>query len=219
MKQTEFNNFDDMFNGDTLFNEPIGHWDTSKVTDMSWMFNGTKSFNQDLSNWDVSNVIDMTWVFFGATSFNQDLSNWNVSSVTDMRAMFDGATSWKYQMKDGNNDVYACKFKNKTAFFIDKWWGDYNQMREHVTEDVINHLANMIIDDYGITPELIGVAHQLNRLTDEEAIKAIMELRGDELIIALKSFEDVSLFQSEFDNNQRFRESVIHLDLFNYSII
>ena len=70
----------------TPFNQPIGNWDVSNVTDMSGMFENAEAFNQPIGNWDVSNVTDMRNMFYAATSFNQDISNWDVSSVTD----FDG---------------------------------------------------------------------------------------------------------------------------------
>ena len=44
-----------MFWGAKNFNQPIGNWDVSKVTNMYGMFKGTKKFNQPLDNWDLSN--------------------------------------------------------------------------------------------------------------------------------------------------------------------
>ena len=41
------------------FNQPIGSWDVSKVTNMQNMFTGAKAFNQPIGNWDVSNVTNM----------------------------------------------------------------------------------------------------------------------------------------------------------------
>ena len=87
------------------FNQPIGNWDVSNVTDMSFMFASTSSFNQPIENWDVSNVTDMSGMFEGNTDeredgggditfiytknpFNQPIGDWNVSSVTNMRRMF-----------------------------------------------------------------------------------------------------------------------------------
>ena len=69
------------------FNQPIGNWDVSSVTDMYWMFRGNRQFNQPIGNWDVSSVTNMREMFFDSR-FNQPIGNWNVSSVTNMREMF-----------------------------------------------------------------------------------------------------------------------------------
>jgi surface protein len=70
------------------FNQPIGDWDTSSVTDMSEMFSYTTSFNQPIGDWDTSSVTNMERMFIRASSFNQPIGNWDVSSVTNMSYMF-----------------------------------------------------------------------------------------------------------------------------------
>jgi surface protein len=87
------------FNNET-FNQPIGNWDVSNVTDMSHMF-GNARFNQPIENWDVSNVTNMIYMFLNAR-FNQPIGNWDVSNVTDMRSMFCEA---KFNQPIGNWDV------------------------------------------------------------------------------------------------------------------
>ncbi len=44
-------------------------------------FDYAKAFNQDIGNWNVSNVTDMRSMFKGAKAFNQDLNSWDVSKV------------------------------------------------------------------------------------------------------------------------------------------
>ena len=80
-----------LFNNKKEFNDDIGSWNTSKVTDMSYMFNCAKSFNQDIGGWDTSNVTDMRGMFDYAKEFNQDIGGWNTSNVTDMSDMFNTA--------------------------------------------------------------------------------------------------------------------------------
>ena len=70
----------------TMFNHDISNWDVSSVTNMSYMFDGA-GFNHDISNWDVSSVTNMNGIFAG-TNFNGDISSWNVSNVTNMEGMF-----------------------------------------------------------------------------------------------------------------------------------
>ena len=54
-----------MFWNAEAFNQPIGNWDVSKVTDMSFMFSSATVFNQPIGNWDVSNVTNMNLMFYG----------------------------------------------------------------------------------------------------------------------------------------------------------
>jgi surface protein len=93
----------DLGNGGT-FNQNIGNWNTSKVTNMSIMFFGQRNFNQDISTkvvtvggntyiaWDTLNVTNFGSVF-GLTAgnfgiFNQNIGNWNTSKGTIMSSMF-----------------------------------------------------------------------------------------------------------------------------------
>lgn len=76
-----------MFSGQKLFNQNIGSWDVSNVTNMGYMFQAP-AFNNGgsptLNNWNVSKVTNMSRMFQASGSqFNQPLNNWNVSNVTD----------------------------------------------------------------------------------------------------------------------------------------
>ena len=98
------------------FNDNIGNWNTSSVTDMNGMIDGAKSFNQPIGNWNTSGVIGMDTVFYGATLFNQPLKSWNTSGVISMGAMFYNAKSFSQDLSSwrpaitikGNVDGFAC---------------------------------------------------------------------------------------------------------------
>ena len=86
----------------SVFNQYIGDWDTSSVTDMSSMFQFAKLFNQDIGSWDTSSVTNMRSVFHGAESFNQDIGDWDVSNVVEMSSMFTGASSFNQDLSPWN---------------------------------------------------------------------------------------------------------------------
>jgi len=99
---TKVTNMSSLFNPNNTssFNQPIGNWDVSNVTDMEGMFRYANAFNQDLSNWDVSNVIDMNGMFYEAYAFNQPIGNWNMSNVRNTYAMFGYAEQFNQDIGD-----------------------------------------------------------------------------------------------------------------------
>jgi len=116
-----------MFVRATAFNQPIDSWEVSNVTNMFYMFNIASAFNQPIGSWDVGGVTNMSAMFFGATSFNQDISSWNVSQVTTMVGMFGGATAFNQPI--GSWDVskvttMGSMFSDATTF--NQPIGDWN---------------------------------------------------------------------------------------------
>ena len=84
------------------FNEPIGCWDVSEVTNFSAMFSGATKFNQDISGWDVSKGTTFQDMFYnqnyGTGDFNQDISGWDVSAATTMEGFLFGAYSFNQNL-------------------------------------------------------------------------------------------------------------------------
>lgn len=88
-----------MFNGARAFNQNIGNWDTSKVSNMQNMFLNAIVFNNGDLNvmnhhplaWNTSSVASISNIFNNARAFNQYIGNWNTSKVTATNNMFTGA--------------------------------------------------------------------------------------------------------------------------------
>jgi surface protein len=91
LKTTGTVNMYNMFNGATIFNQPLNSWNTQAVTNMSYMFYQTINFNQPLNGWNTSGVTNMSYMLYGfGMTFNQDLGNLNISSVTNFSNFMTG---------------------------------------------------------------------------------------------------------------------------------
>ena len=98
---TRITNMKELFKN-TEFNHPIGHWDTSSVTNMSWMFFLARAFNQPIGAWDTSSVRNMKGMFHSARAFNQPIGRWDTSSVTNMQQMFSSTQAFNQSISRWN---------------------------------------------------------------------------------------------------------------------
>jgi surface protein len=65
----------------SIFDEDIGNWNVSNVTNMNSMFLSSQ-FNQNIGGWNVSNVINMNSIFDNS-QFNSCICGWNVNQIAE----------------------------------------------------------------------------------------------------------------------------------------
>ena len=91
------NMFGGGFGGTRQFNQDIGSWNVSKVTDFTQFFGTGNSINlfnnggsPSINNWSINTLQPVSFVqmFNRCTNFNQPLNSWNTSEVISMSAMF-----------------------------------------------------------------------------------------------------------------------------------
>ncbi len=104
-----------MFRDASAFNQPIGKWNTAKVTDMSDMFFRASAFNQPIGNWNTAAVTSMVAMFLSASAFNQPIGAWNTAAVTDMNNMFRGASAFNQPIGNWN----TAKVTDMVSMFSD----------------------------------------------------------------------------------------------------
>lgn len=108
------NNMNAMLYVQRFFDQEIGLWDVSNVTDIGFFmtcniaaFNPTAiiagNFNNagsdSIKNWNTSKMTNMSIAFSGQGIFNQPISNWNTGNVTNMSYMFQ-APSFNYTLNN-----------------------------------------------------------------------------------------------------------------------
>ena len=107
---SQVTNMEYMFAGAAAFNQDIGSWNTAQVTNMMYMFNNAAAFNQAIGTWDTSQNTSMSSMFQRAAAFNQNIGSWDTSQVTTMGKMFNEVTAWlaRYTNCGNDNSHSAC---------------------------------------------------------------------------------------------------------------
>ena len=106
----------------SAFNQPIGSWNTARVTSMRTMFMDAAAFNQPIGSWNTSQVTDMARMFQGADAFNQPIGAWYTSQVTHMGVMFQGAAAFNQPIGSWDTSKVTNMvnmFWNAAAFYQD----------------------------------------------------------------------------------------------------
>ncbi len=97
-----------MFRNATSFNQPIGNWNVSKVTNFTSMFQSALAFNQNLGSWNVTKATAFTSMFQNASAFNNGnsdtINNWTINTTenVNMQSMFQGATVFNQSIGSWN---------------------------------------------------------------------------------------------------------------------
>ena len=109
-----------MFGGASVFDQNIGSWNVSYVTDFTSMFSDAVKFNNGgsatIGNWTLktTGVVVMYAMFRSAVLFNQPLNSWNTIAVANMSLMFMGATNFNNGLASGTSGTLAWNTSNVT---------------------------------------------------------------------------------------------------------
>ena len=79
--------------------DDISKWDVSQITTMEHLFKGQFEFNQPIGDWDTYKVTK-TWRNVPGEGFNQPIGDWPTSQVTNAKNMFTFASEFNQPVGD-----------------------------------------------------------------------------------------------------------------------
>lgn len=140
---------ENLFLGNTEFNEDISRWNTYKVKNMNGTFYEAANFNQNIRTneinsgqynqytaWDVSKVTTADCMF-GYSGFNQDISNWNIQNIKEKTNILDLA----FNLDDKN-----ILFENIRSPNVDED-GDPINSKIYLNNETIRDAVNLWYND------------------------------------------------------------------------
>jgi len=145
-------NFEGMFVSAHSFNQDISFWDFSNATSILGMFFDAQSFNQDISSWDISNITNISYMFDGASSFNQDIGSWDVSNATSLHSMFEGASSF-------NQDIGSWDVSNVTI--MEKMFAYATSFNQDISSWDVSNVTTM--ERMFLASDFVDVESQFNQ--------------------------------------------------------
>ena len=142
-----------VFAGLDTFNQPIGDWDTTNVNSMNSMFAEAADFNQPIGEWDTSKVTTMGGMFENADAFNQPIGNWDTSKVSDMRYMFRLAGSFNQPIGTWNtSEVTDMEEMFSDAYVFNQDISDWDTSKVTVMDYMFYNAQNFNQDISNWTP-------------------------------------------------------------------
>lgn len=136
---------------ESSFNQNIGSWDMSNVTDTQYMFQKASAFNQPIGSWNVGNVTNMKQMF-NITSFNQDISSWDMSSVTSIDAMLGNNSAFNQPIGNWNtSNISNFGFALYNADAFDQSLANWNILNMTTAGQFMNLSTGLSTSNYDAT--------------------------------------------------------------------